>query len=285
MKVYPNKKINIEKRKSALKKTYLYSEITEIVKPEDVSLSSFKLKNDLNPYFWHNGKLDLYARKNLLMIAKDLIEGTEFEDMEVEDIIMTGSLANYNWNEKHSDIDLHIVLNFNEIADDTELVKKFFDVFKKSWNQKHEGLKIYGYPVEVYFQDKNEKHTSSGVYSVLFDKWLIEPDRENMSTDNLDDSYIKEKAAEFMSKIDDLRDELDDLLKKGVHDYNLYMDIYDRADAILEEIKETRKESLSADGAKEMTEGNIVFKSLRREKYIEKLFNIKIESYDAANSL
>ena len=65
----------------------------------------------------------------------------------------------------------------------------------------------------------------------------------------------------------------------------MYMDIYDRADTILEDIKATRKESLSADGAKEMTEGNIVFKSLRRENYIEKLFNIKIESYDAANSL
>lgn len=268
-----------------MKKTYSYSEITEIVKPEDVSLSSFKVKNNLNPYFWHDENLDLYARKAMLLLSKDLIEGIDLGDIEVEDIVMTGSLANYNWNEKHSDVDLHIILDFNEISDDAELVKKFLDVFKKSWNKKHENLKIYGYPVEIYFQDKNEKHTSSGVYSVLNGEWITKPDKSSMDTSDLDDDYIKAKVSGFMTEIDDLRDELDNMIENNLSDYGMYMDIYDKADKILEEIKKERKDSLSGNGAKEMSDGNIVFKSLRRENYIEKLFNIKVDSYDAANSI
>ena len=191
-----------------MKRKYLYSEITEIVNPEDVDLKSFELQDELNDEFWHDGKLDIYARKNLLVIARDFIEGLEIGDIPVEDIIMTGSLANYNWNKDYSDIDLHIVSDFEQIADDKDLVKSYFDAVKKAWNQKHENLKIYGYPVEIYMQDKDEKHTSTGVYSILDDKWIVEPKKENIENDNLDSDEVKEKVSEFMNEVDELVDEM-----------------------------------------------------------------------------
>ena len=43
---------------------------------------------------------------------------------------------------------------------------------------------IKGYEVEVYAQDVDEVHHSSGVYSVLFNKWLVEPPkRTNVDID------------------------------------------------------------------------------------------------------
>ena len=275
---------NLTREVNEMKK-YLYSEITEIVNPEDVDLKSFELKDKLNDEFWHDGKLDIYVRKTLLQIAKDFVEGFEIDDIPVEDVILTGSLANYNWNEEYSDIDLHIISDFTEISDDKELVKKYFDAVRKAWNQKHEGLKIYGYPVEIYMQDKNEKHTSTGVYSVLNDEWVIEPSKENIENDNLDSEEIRTKASEFMNEIDELVDEINELKLNDAGNYDSYMNVYDKAENIMDRIKECRKMSLSRENGKEMTEGNLIFKSLRRNGYMEKIYNIKKESYDLANSL
>lgn len=275
---------NLTREVNEMKK-YLYSEITEVVNPEDVDLKSFELKNKLNDEFWHDGKLDIYVRKNLLQIAKDFVEGFEIDDIPVEDVILTGSLANYNWNEEYSDIDLHIISDFTEISDDKELVKKYFDAVRKAWNQKHEGLKIYGYPVEIYMQDKNEKHTSTGVYSVLNDEWVIEPSKENIENDNLDSEEIRTKASEFMNEIDELVDEINELKSNNAGNYDSYMNVYDKAENIMDRIKECRKMSLSRENGKEMSEGNLMFKSLRRNGYMEKIYNIKKESYDLANSL
>ena len=275
---------NLTREVNEMKK-YLYSEITEVVNPEDVDLKSFELKDKLNDEFWHDGKLDIYVRKTLLQIAKDFVEGFEIDDIPVEDVILTGSLANYNWNEEYSDIDLHIISDFTEISDDKELVKKYFDAVRKAWNQKHEGLKIYGYPVEIYMQDKNEKHTSTGVYSVLNDEWVIEPSKENIENDNLDSEEIRTKASEFMNEIDELVDEINELKSNDAGNYDSYMNVYDKAENIMDRIKECRKMSLSRENGKEMSEGNLMFKSLRRNGYMEKIYNIKKESYDLANSL
>ena len=47
-------------------------------------------------------------------------------EVGIEDLRLTGSLANYNWSE-YSDVDLHLVVDFEKIDEDIELVKAFFD--------------------------------------------------------------------------------------------------------------------------------------------------------------
>ena len=92
------------------------------VEKEDVDLSSFELKDKLNDKFWKGGRLDILARRKLLTIARDFISKFEISDFKIDDVIMTGSLANYNWSEEYSDIDINIVVDFREINDDVDLV-------------------------------------------------------------------------------------------------------------------------------------------------------------------
>ena len=58
---------------------------------------------------------------------------------------------------------------------------------------------IDGYEVEVYVQDDNEPHTSTGVYSILNNEWLTEPDRVEAKLQWED---ITKKAESLMDQID-----------------------------------------------------------------------------------
>jgi hypothetical protein len=216
-----------------------------------------------------------------LTIARDFISKFEIAAFQIEDVIMTGSLANYNWDENHSDVDLHILVDFEDINDDTELVKEFFNAVKDRWNKTHTGIRIYGYPVEVYVQDVNEKHTSTGVYSVLYDEWIVEPAIEKLKGD-VDEDDVQTAVADFMNEIDDLEETLL-LTLDGIGDKNLET-IYDDAEALHDRIKDTRKSSLGS-STTEISTGNLIFKSLRRNGYLEKLNDIRTKIYDEINSL
>lgn len=254
------------------------------VEKEDVDLSSFELKDKLNDKFWNGGKLDILARRKMLTIARDFISKFEISDFQIDDVIMTGSLANYNWSEDYSDIDLHIVVDFKDINDDVDLVKAFFDAVKDKWNQDHERIKIYGYPVEVYVQDVHEKHTSSGVYSVLYDEWITEPslDKFQKQMDDINDDDIQEIVASFMTEIDELEER-----SKSVDQstsYDKLEGMMDDAYELRDRIKDVRKSDLGSTGT-ELSPGNLIFKTLRRNGYLEKLRDVRRNLYDLIHSL
>lgn len=252
-----------------------YIDLSEKTNPEDVDLSSFELKDELNQQFWGTGKLDPRARLELLTICRDFLEDLEIKDIELEDIIFTGSLANYNWSEEYSDIDLHIVVDFESVADDIALVKKYFDSVRKVWNDTHTDIRIYGYPVELYVQASDEPHNSSGVYSILNNDWIRKPSRKTIENKGLKKEDVKKDAAYFMTEIDDLIDSESEMKPE---------ELYDKAKSLFDEIKETRKKSMS--GMKgEMVEGNLVFKTLRRNGYIEKLLDFRTKCYDESRSV
>jgi hypothetical protein len=124
----------------------------EFVQSDLEPVKSFHLKDELNPKVWDDSdKMITEVRQQLLQIANDFYESVDI-DADIKDIILTGSLANYNWSEKYSDYDLHILIDFKEVSDDIELVKKFVDGARKIWNDNYV-LKIEGYEVEVYIQD------------------------------------------------------------------------------------------------------------------------------------
>lgn len=251
---------------------------------EDVDLSSFELKDNLNDKLWNGGKLDILARRKLLTIAKDFISKFDISDFQIDDVIMTGSLANYNWSEEYSDIDLHIVIDFRDINDNVELVKEFFDAVKDKWNKDHKNIKIYGYPVEVYVQDVNEKHTSSGVYSVLYDEWITEPslDKFQKQMDDIDEDDIQEIASSLMTEIEDLEERLESV--KDSNNYDEIEGLMDDAYELRDRIKNVRKSDLGVNRT-ELSPGNIIFKILRRNGYLEKLRDIRRTLYDLMRSL
>lgn len=254
---------------------------SEIVNPEDVDLSSFNIKKNLNPKFWKNGVLDSRIRMKLLDIADDFIEFLGVDWAKPEDITMTGSLANFNWDENYSDIDLHIIMDYSDVDERKEFVSNYFYSQKKLWNEEHSDITIMGFPVEVFVQDVNERHDSSGVYSLEKNKWLIEPEREKLASSKVNKTFIKDKVSEYMNKID----KLEYLLNKSKDDEYRLRRVMEKSDNLFDKIKGERKIGFERSGGKEINNYNIVFKALRRNGYIEKLVNVKSMAYDKLNSL
>lgn len=242
-------------------------DIEETVSPDDVSLDSFKVKNELNPKFWKNrNRIDQKIRKALLIIAKDFIEYCDLGDYEIDDVVITGSIANYNWNKDYSDIDLHIIMDTTEISEDSSIAKNYCTFAKNLWNKNHTDVSVAGYPVEVYIQDSSEPHRSSGVYSLLDDRWLVKPDKKLMKPDYTS-AEVKKDSAYFMNKIDELIDRESDGDVDG---------LYDEACRTMDDIKNVRARSMrSTKKSVELTSGNLIFKTLRRTGYIEKLLDLK----------
>lgn len=247
------------------------------VTSDEVDLSSFKLRNQLNPKFWVNGKLNSKVRLRLLDIADDFWDSLNIGWVEPSDIIMTGSLANYNWS-KHSDIDLHLLVDFSKVDDKIDLVKEFFDSKKIIWNDEHENLRIYGYPVELYVQDVNEEHNASGIYSLDRNSWIVEPSQGTNKPIQLNKYIIKDKAAYLMTLIDKLCDEF--AVETDPHKIDI---LSNKVKKLFDKIKKMRKIGLEEDG--EMSVGNIVFKTLRRFKYLDKLYDLKSKTYDFIKSI
>ena len=164
---------------------------------DDELKGTFNTQETLEPNFWPLGKkLRPSIRKRLIEIAQDFYDSLEI-DAELKDITFTGSLANYNWS-PYSDVDLHLIVDYKDVEADPELAKDYFNAKKSLWNRIHD-IYIDGFEVEVYVQDENEPHTSTGVYSVMNDEWLTEPNRVEAELQWED---ITKKVEGLMDQID-----------------------------------------------------------------------------------
>jgi hypothetical protein len=77
----------------------------EFVQDDFEPIKSFYLKDELSPKVWDGNKIKQDIREQLLTVSQDFYNTTDL-DAEIKDIILTGSLANYNWSNKYSDFDL-----------------------------------------------------------------------------------------------------------------------------------------------------------------------------------
>jgi len=225
----------------------------------------FKVQAGLNPKVWISGKLASTIRSKLMEIVDDFLD--EDRDLiKVTDVTITGSLANFNWS-KYSDIDLHILADFGEQA---SVKKKLFDYKRRMWNNQHE-VKIEGFDVEVYVQDHKEPHYSTGVYSVLHNKWLVEP---AMKARDFDMRAVESKADCLANRIAHVKELIDDAQFK---------EAIDTATALMAKLKKQRSAGLASGG--EFSVENLAFKLLRRRGDIEKLLTLKREAYDCMKSV
>ena len=247
------------------------------VDSSEVDLSSFK-KQDSLPSIWKDeDTLDSKVRLKLLDIADDFWEYVDVTWVEPKGIIITGSLCNYNWSE-FSDVDLHLIVDFNEIDERTDFVREYLDSKKNEWNEEHGNLKIYGYPVELYVQNIDEDVDAGGVYDLEENKWLRKPSYDDMEEIGAESDDIKEKAARVMTIIDDMWDYFN-----GTDDSHKLEVLGDDADNLWKKIKKMRTDGLTEDG--EMSVGNIVYKYMRRKKYLDKLFDLRAAIYDKVNTI
>jgi len=245
--------------------------IAEDVDPESIDVSSFEVHDEINKDFWNQpeDRLDPEIREKLLAIAQDFYDSLEVGDAQFSDITFTGSLAALNYS-KFSDVDLHILVDFSDVDDKTELVREYFNAMKSVWNRLHDIL-IKGYEVEVYVQDINDPHEAQGLYSVLNNEWIKFPTPEKS---NFDKDNVKKKAASLMDQIDRVTKLIDE---KKYEEAELY------AEKLKVKIRKMRKTGLETIGAYSVE--NLAFKVLRRNDYLEKLSNAKREAYDSLHSL
>ena len=226
-----------------------------------------KPKSELFQKFWKNNTLNPIVARKLMEIADKIIESLDLED--VEDVVITGSIASYNWHEL-SDIDLHIMLDFDKIDDNFDLVKRMLDQTRINWNKKHNIL-IAGKEVEIYFQHYTEPHEANGIWSLELEKWLAEPVKLNPE---LDIQTTEKKAEAIAQQIEHVYEMFSDENYKQAYEYSI---------KIREKIARMRTSGLNKEGI--FSPENLAFKMLRNAGYLEKLSTIKIESYDKMMSL
>lgn len=242
---------------------YRFEEVLE-VDPE-----GFPINDQLEPRIWKDEKLRPFVSKKLLAIANDFIEGLPF-NVTIQDVRFTGSLANYNWS-KYSDIDLHIVVDFEELDDNKELVKEMFDAKRLRWNELHD-ITIKGYEVELYVEDVGEEHSSSGVYSVMDDEWVNKPEPIDAKID-LDTA--KKKASDIEQQINSI---------SAMYDRGQFEKVLMHVDRLKKKIRSMRQAGLDTE-AMEFSPENIAFKLLRRNDLLDILTKLKYKAYDQSMTL
>jgi hypothetical protein len=246
------------------------NEVNDIIERENIDLSSFKVKDTLNPKIFDSSQ-HMYSeiRTRLLMIADDFFDTLEVGWVDIDDIVLTGSLANYNWS-KFSDVDLHILVNFEDVDEKVDLVKEYFNSKKNLWNDKH-NITIKGYDVELYMQDTDEPHVSSGIYSILWDGWIIKPD---MGKKVIDGVKVKEKVNSIIDGFKDIQD----MFKTGEYDKTIR-----KIKSLKEKLKKMRQTGLDREG--EYSFENIAYKVLRRTEFLDKLSELETMAYDKSLTL
>jgi len=247
----------------------LYEDILITIGDPSDNLMAFDIQPDLNQKLWDGDKgVRAGVKGALLAVVEEFLEGLDL-DLNIEDIIVTGSIANYNWS-KFSDIDIHIVLDFEMINDNREMVKKFFDAVRANWNKLH-NIFVKGHEVEIYVQDMREPHFSTGVYSLENDQWLVKPKKVKPHID-------KETATKKMKHI---AREINKL--SLLYDNKQYERSFELAERLKEKIKRMRRSGLEKTGI--YSPENLAFKMLRRSGDIEQLFSIYTQAYDKIYSL
>lgn len=242
---------------------------------ENVSFdyNNLREKSNLYPKFWSlptssgdnkvKNQLNPEIREKLLRIVNDFITNLPIQVL-VEDVTLTGSLANYNWSDE-SDVDLHILLDFGKIDDNRKLVGDYLNSKKNEWNLKND-IVLNEHEVELYVQDVNEPHYSTGVYSVLKNEWMQKPRRRNY---DFDEAEVNRKVGQFTNKINNL----EKLCHKKEWDKCIKF-----ADKLMDHLKRFRRIGLEKTG--EYSVENLTFKVLRRGQFIKRIKDLKQEAFE-----
>ena len=217
------------------------------------------LHETLNPkLFDSNMHLLSDARETILKIVKSFEDWyvqykSEEDRLKVLDINLVGSNASFNYSD-HSDLDVSVVINFNEVTPNKELADDYLHCKKNEFNETYHPT-IRGIPVELYIQDVKSVGISNGIYSVKYDKWIKKPVK------------IDPPKVDITDDVAELTKIADNLLEKK----NL-----GKVKAFLNYLYLMRRNSLIVSG--EYGRGNLVYKEMRNNGYLDKI-------HDAINEL
>jgi predicted nucleotidyltransferase len=216
----------------------------------------------LNPVAWSSNQLRPEVRERLLEIAQVFEQYLEIPGFKVHDIVLTGSMANYNYT-KFSDFDLHVVTDYRDLQCD-DLAEALYRAKKEIWNHQHD-ITIHGHEVELYIEDTAQPPVSAGMYSLLQDKWIKEP---SYDPPTVDDGAVNAKVADLIKQITSAIETADDPqdLKR-----------------IKDKLRKMRRSGLDTEG--EFGVENLAFKILRNQGFLDRLNDAYLNQQDQALSL
>jgi len=230
---------------------------------EDISL---QYHNNLNPKLWDDGKLKPEVRGKLIQFAETWRDFAMIPKEMVQDIVMTGGNANYNYTEQ-SDIDVHLVVDRDGFGIPRDFIDQFLQDKKILWTMTHPDIKIYGYPLEPYAQDPAEAiPMNQGQYSLMNDQWIQMP--SNLNIDFTSNKVLNDKVEHYKHVIDRM-------IRSNASDAALK--------AIKTKITAARGPAIAKGG--EFSLENLVFKELRNQGYIDKIDMYVKSEQDKALSL
>lgn len=210
-------------------------------------IKGYDKHQQLNPKLWDGDRLRPEIKDTLLKVATKF---EEFIDLAIPviDIQITGGQVTYHYTNQ-SDLDLHLIVDYDQIDCDQEVLE-LLDTKRLLFKQKHQ-INIRGIPVEPGTENVKQP-TVSSAYSIKTDSWIRKP--KNYSA-QINDKEIALQAKKLMKLIDNVLDKND----------------LETAQKLLKMIRKYRKTGLKQTG--EYGIENLVYKTLRNNKSIEKLQN------------
>ena len=205
----------------------------------------FEPHDKLNPALWQGEDLLPDVKSALVKIAEDFKKYIDIP-FDVEDLVITGGQVSYYYT-KHSDLDLHLVVDFNSVNCDREAAE-LFDTKRLLYKNRY-SITVKGIPVELYVEDERYPAVSSS-YSLFSNSWLKRPTMQN---DTIDLKEIERMSAVWQKIIDT------SLASKDIKTAKKTLDL----------LRNYRKLGLKQTG--EYGVQNLVYKTLRNSKTLEKL--------------
>ena len=199
----------------------------------------FEVHDILNPKIWtSDNKLRDDVKLKILEIIEQF-ESTCEIPLNMVDAHLVGSNASYNYTQ-YSDLDVHIVSNFEMLDAPKDIVQLAFNAVKAKFNSDYD-ISIHGVDVELYVEDIRSGAVSNGVYSLYSDTWIKFP-KKLADVPQID---ISSDVSFWTNRFNDaLQSNNSDTITQVVNDIYL-----------------VRKNSLDVDG--EYGAGNLLFKELR----------------------
>lgn len=223
---------------------------------------TLRYHNKLNPVAWDGWNLNPEIREKLINIAEIFIDYLELPEFEIEDVVLTGSMVNFNWT-KFSDFDLHVVTDYSKLECD-DIAETLYHAKKTIWNDRHD-IMIGGHEVELYIEDTAKPPHSAGVFSVLNNKWISKPE---FLPPEYDKKAVNRKVQVMI-----------DLIEKTLRRSQNPLEIK----KIIEKIYRMRQGGLELAG--EFSTENLAFKVLRNMGFLEKLRDSYNQSIDQKMSI
>ena len=205
-----------------------------------------EIHSTLNPKLFSGEKLKPEIRERVLKITDAFVDDLTIKP-DIIDIQLVGSNVSYNYT-PNSDLDVHIVTNFELLACDENLVQALYNAEKTNFNKNHD-IKIKGINVELYVEDVKAGTASNGVYSALEDEWVKFPKKLTGIT-----KYdLSKEVSIWKQKIEETLD------------HGTEQDVKD----IINRLYMIRKNSIVIDG--EYGKGNQLFKEIRNLGLLDEL--------------